>query len=91
MLSALFLPTYWKVLYTAPKIFVVSSKTVKSLLLLLDHDIVADVLDAETKKLLWQGVGTGVLGDKEGEVELMLNQSVADIFNQYPVKPISDN
>ena len=49
--------------------------------------IIIDILDTETKKLLWQGVGTGVLGDKKSDVETMLFKAISDIFVEYPVPP----
>jgi len=49
--------------------------------------IIVDVLDAGTKKLLWQGVGTGVLSEKEEDVEAMLHKAISDIFSESPVQP----
>jgi hypothetical protein len=47
--------------------------------------IIIDIIDGETKKLLWEGVGTGVLGDKPEEVSERIKQAVNDIFLQFPV------
>ena len=49
--------------------------------------IIVDVLDSKTKKLLWQGVGTGVLNDKKEKAEFMISQAISDIFLDYPVPP----
>ncbi len=46
--------------------------------------IIIDMLDAQTKKLVWQGVGTGVLGKKSDEVEERLMAAVNEIFLEYP-------
>ncbi|HLF33308.1 MAG TPA: DUF4136 domain-containing protein, partial [Cyclobacteriaceae bacterium] len=47
--------------------------------------IIIDIIDGETKKLLWEGVGTGILGDKPDEVNIRIKQAVNDIFIQFPV------
>jgi hypothetical protein len=47
--------------------------------------IIVDILDAESKQLLWQGTGHGVLSDKPQLVEANLRQAISDIFSEFPV------
>jgi hypothetical protein len=48
--------------------------------------IIIDILDANSRKLIWEGVGTGVLGDKTAEVNARIKQAINDIFLQFPVQ-----
>ena len=49
--------------------------------------LIIDILDAESKELLWQGTGYGVLSEKPELVAVNLRQAIADIFSQFPVQP----
>jgi hypothetical protein len=49
--------------------------------------LIIDILDAESKQLLWQGTGYGVLSEKPEQVEANLRRAIADIFSQFPVDP----
>ncbi len=51
--------------------------------------LIIDVLDARTRKLLWEGVGTGVLGDKPSQVEQRIRGAVTEIFTKFPIPPKS--
>lgn len=48
--------------------------------------LIIDVIDAHTKKLLWEGVGTGMIGDNSKEVEDRIRQAIHDIFLKFPVQ-----
>jgi hypothetical protein len=47
--------------------------------------IIINILDEKSKKLIWEGVGTGVLGDNTEEVESRINEAIKNIFTQFPV------
>ena len=47
--------------------------------------IIVDVLNAHNHKLMWEGVGTGVVGDKPEKVELSIRAAITQIFNKFPV------
>ncbi len=53
--------------------------------------IIIDVLDAGSKKLLWQGTGYGVLTEKPERVGQDLKKAIADIFSQFPLEPRVSN
>ena len=53
--------------------------------------IIVDVYDAESDRLLWQGTGSGVLSEKQDQVESSLRKAIADIFMQFPVAPRVQN
>lgn len=46
--------------------------------------IIIDILDADTRKLLWQGVATGEMGKKIEEVEPRLQEAIIRIFEKLP-------
>ena len=48
--------------------------------------IIIDVIDAETNKLVWEGVGTGVLGKRHTEVAGKILDAIKQIFEEYPHK-----
>ncbi|MCC5932558.1 MAG: DUF4136 domain-containing protein [Cyclobacteriaceae bacterium] len=48
--------------------------------------IIVDILEAQTEKLIWQGVASGVLTKKKDDVELKIREAVKDIFEKYPFK-----
>jgi hypothetical protein len=50
--------------------------------------ILIDILDSETKTLLWQGVGIGVLGEKPEEVKVKLESAIQQIFEKLPLARI---
>jgi hypothetical protein len=52
--------------------------------------IIIDIIDSQTGKLMWEGVGTGVLGDKKSEVETRLRNAVSEIFIKFPVESRPD-
>ncbi len=47
--------------------------------------IITDASDAQSKKLIWEGVGTGVLGDKPAQVEQSIKDAITDIFSKFPI------
>lgn len=49
--------------------------------------IIVDVLNAETNKLLWQGVATGEMGRRPEEVEAKLKEAIELIFKEFPASP----
>jgi hypothetical protein len=49
--------------------------------------LIIDILDADSRQLLWQGTGYGVLSDKPELVEVNLRKAIADIFLEFPVQP----
>jgi len=46
--------------------------------------IIIDMIDTKNDRLVWQGVGTGILGKKAEEVEGSIRQAIHQIFQQYP-------
>ena len=48
--------------------------------------IIIDVLNAKTRKLMWEGVGTGVLGDNAGQVENRIQAAIEQIFEKFPIQ-----
>lgn len=52
--------------------------------------IMIDILDAGSKKLLWQGTGLGVLSQKKDMVEEDLQRAIIKIFTQFPV-PVKES
>lgn len=46
--------------------------------------IIIDMLDARTNKLVWQGVGVGVLGKRKEEVVLKIREAIGRIFEEFP-------
>jgi Domain of unknown function (DUF4136) len=47
--------------------------------------IIIDAIDAQSKKLIWEGVGTGVLGDKPEQVEQRIKDAITQIFSKFPI------
>jgi hypothetical protein len=43
-----------------------------------------DLIDANKKELVWQGVGTGYLSQNNSKKEERINEFVTSIFEQYP-------
>jgi hypothetical protein len=43
-----------------------------------------DLIDANKKELVWQGVGTGYLSQNNNKKEECINEFVTSIFEQYP-------
>ena len=50
--------------------------------------LVCDVFDAGSKKLVWQGVGSGTVDDNPKSREKHIPKTVALIMNSYPIKPV---
>jgi hypothetical protein len=50
--------------------------------------LVCDVFDAESKKLVWQGVVSGEIDDNPKSRERNIPRVVQEIMKKYPVKPI---
>lgn len=48
--------------------------------------ILVDILDPESKKLIWRGVATGVVGKKPEKRDFKINQVVANMFKGFPPK-----
>jgi hypothetical protein len=46
--------------------------------------IIIDMLDAETNKLVWQGVGVGVLGKRKEDVIPKIREAISRIFEEFP-------
>jgi hypothetical protein len=46
--------------------------------------IIIDIIDIDKDKLIWQGVGVGVLGKKGQEVEGKIRDAIHQIFLEYP-------
>jgi len=53
----------------------------------LDGTLVVDVFDAESKKLVWQGVASGTINENTKSREERINRVAASIMDQYPVEP----
>jgi hypothetical protein len=53
----------------------------------LDGTLVVDVFDAESKKLVWQGVASGTINENTKNREDRINRVAAAIMDQYPVEP----
>jgi hypothetical protein len=51
--------------------------------------LVCDVFDAETKKLVWQGVVSGEIDDNPNNRERNIPRVVREMMKRYPVKPIT--
>jgi len=47
--------------------------------------LIIDIIDAKSKKLMWEGVGTGVLGNKSNQVENQIKTAIAGIFKKFPI------
>jgi len=47
--------------------------------------LVIDIIDAKTKRLLWQGIGRGVIDRSPKNREQRLNMVVAKIFKDFPI------
>lgn len=50
--------------------------------------LVIDVFNAETKKLIWQGVGSGTVDENPKSREKNIDSSVKKIMSTYPLAPI---
>lgn len=46
--------------------------------------IIIDMMDVKKDKLIWQGVGVGVLGKKANEVESKIREAIHQIFQEFP-------
>jgi hypothetical protein len=51
--------------------------------------IIIDVIDENSKKLIWEGVGTGVIGEKSDEIESKIKTAIKDIFLEFPIPDLS--
>lgn len=52
--------------------------------------LIIDVLNAETNRILWQGVATGEMGKKPEEVELKLKEAIQSIFEEFPANKATE-
>jgi hypothetical protein len=50
--------------------------------------LVVDVFDAETKKLIWQGVSSGTINENTKNREERINYLARAMMAKYPVKPL---
>jgi len=50
--------------------------------------LVCDVFDHSTKKLIWQGVGSGTIDDNPNKRDRNIPKSVAQIMSYYRVQPM---
>jgi hypothetical protein len=50
--------------------------------------LVCDVFDAESKKLIWQGVVSGEIDDNPNSRERNIPRVVKELMKRYPVKPV---
>ena len=48
--------------------------------------LIIDMLDAKTNKLVWQGVGVGVLGKRKEDVILKIREAIRLIFEDFPFR-----
>ncbi|MEX0288519.1 MAG: DUF4136 domain-containing protein [Flavobacteriaceae bacterium] len=48
--------------------------------------IIVDLVDASSKKLVWRGVGTGIITGKQKDMEKTINEAVKAVLSQYPPK-----
>ncbi len=53
--------------------------------------LVIDILDQQTKKLIWQGVGSKTVDEKPNNREYGIKKAVHMIMMKYPVKPEKPN
>ena len=53
----------------------------------LEGTIVVDVFDAETKKLVWQGVASGTINENTKNREDRINKVARAVMAKYPVEP----
>lgn len=53
--------------------------------------IIIDVLNAHNRKLMWEGVGTGVLGDRPEQVENRIREAIIQIFAKFPIQKKEGN
>jgi hypothetical protein len=49
--------------------------------------LIVDVFDAETKKQIWQGIGTQTISENKKNREQNINAAVAKIMAAFPVQP----
>ena len=50
--------------------------------------LVCDVFDESTKKLVWQGVGSGTVDDNPNSREKRIPRTIANLMSKYPVAPM---
>jgi hypothetical protein len=49
-----------------------------------DSNIIIDLIDVKTDKVVWQGVGIGSFGKNEAIDELKIREAITAIFAEYP-------
>ena len=49
-----------------------------------ESNIIIDIIDIKTDKVVWQGVGIGTFGRKEEIDELKVREAIVRIFAEYP-------
>lgn len=48
--------------------------------------LIIDLIDANSKKLIWRGAATGVITGKQEDMERTINYAVKEILSEYPPK-----
>ena len=48
--------------------------------------LIVDFVDVKSKKLVWRGIGTGVITGKQKDMERTINEAVTAVVSQYPPK-----
>lgn len=48
--------------------------------------IIVDLVDAQSKKLVWRGIGTGVITGKQQDMEKTIGEAVKAVLAKYPPK-----
>jgi hypothetical protein len=54
-----------------------------------ETSFIIDVIDARNDKIVWQGVGLGVLGKKQTLTAEEINEAITLIFTEYPQKDLA--
>lgn len=54
----------------------------------LEGTLVVDVFDAESKKLVWQGVSSGTINENTKNREDRINRLAQSMMREYPVEPL---
>jgi hypothetical protein len=49
-----------------------------------ESTLIIDIMDIKKDKIVWQGVGIGVLGKNEALSELQIREAITNIFKEYP-------
>ena len=49
--------------------------------------LVVDLADPQLKKIVWRGVGEGVLTDDRDKDLLIIQRTISKMFDRYPPRP----